>query len=114
MALRKLSKTQWKGYFDRLSKASLGKRAEIEIAGLGIGDQIEADWLVLFGVTYDAKDDAIEIALDGVDHLINNPREVYVEEAPAGVAAIEIVDGGDLRQIVRLRDPLMLPAHSGV
>jgi hypothetical protein len=34
----------------------------------------------LLGISYDPKDDIIEIALEGVDHLIPKPREVYVEE----------------------------------
>ncbi len=30
----KLEKLQWRGYFDRVSKALVGKRAEIEVASL--------------------------------------------------------------------------------
>jgi hypothetical protein len=42
MAVRTLEKKEWHGYFDRISHAVIGKRAEIEIASLELGDQIEA------------------------------------------------------------------------
>ena len=106
----KLEKSQWRAYFDRTSKALVGKRAEIEVASLKLGDQIEAEWLPLFGITYDPKDDILEIALDEVDHLINKPREVYVEEESLELTSLEVVDADGVRQIVVLRDPLMLPA----
>ena len=40
------------------------RRAEIEVASLDLGDQIEAEWLPLLGITYDDKDDVLEIALE--------------------------------------------------
>ncbi len=63
MAIRKLDKTKWQAFFDRVSKGLIGKRAEIEIASLALGSQIEAEWLPLFGIVYDPKNDIIEIAL---------------------------------------------------
>src|SRR5215210_6270415 len=97
---KKLEKSIWRSYFDTVSKALVGKRVEIEVASLKLGDQIEAEWLPLIGITYDPKDDLIEVALEGVDHLIYKPREIW----------IEVVDGDGVRQIVTLSDPLMLPA----
>jgi hypothetical protein len=38
-----LEKSQWRAYFDRMSKALVGKRAEIEVASLKLGDRIEAE-----------------------------------------------------------------------
>jgi hypothetical protein len=109
---RKLEKSQWRTYFDRMSKALVGKRAEIEVASLKLGDEIEAEWLPLIGITYDPKDDILEIALEGVDHLINKPREVWVEENGLELSSLEVIDADDERQIVVLGDPLMLPAPS--
>ena len=48
---RELEKSQWRTYFDRTSKALGGKRAEIEIASLKLGDEIEAEWLPLIDIT---------------------------------------------------------------
>ena len=112
MATRKLDKTQWRTFFDRVSKMLEGKQAEIEVVSLGLGDQVEADWLPLVGIAYDPNDDIFEVALEDLDHLIPKPREVYVEEGPAGLVALEIVDADGVKQIVKFRDPLLLPSPS--
>jgi hypothetical protein len=112
MAIRKLEKAEWQRYFDRISKAMTGKRAEIEIASLALGDQIEAEWLPLIGIAYDPKDDILEIALDGVDHLIPHPHEIHVDETGILLTSLEVIDRDGVSQIVQLRDPLMLPAPS--
>jgi hypothetical protein len=111
---KQLEKSQWRAYFDRMSKATVSKRAEIEIASLKLGDQIEAEWLPLLGISYDPKDDVIGIALEGVDHLIPKPREVYVEEQGLELSSLEVIDAEGGRQIIVLRDPMMLsgPAQS--
>ena len=106
----KIEKSQWRGYFDRVSKALVGKRAEIEVASLKLGDRIEAEWLPLLGISYDPKNDVIDIALEGLTHLIHEPREVYVEQDGLELSALEVVDAEGSRQIVVLKDPLMLPA----
>jgi Family of unknown function (DUF5335) len=112
MTTRKLDKTQWRTFFDRLSTTLEGKQAEIEIASLRLGDQVEADWLPLLGIAYDPNDDIVEVALEGLDHLIPRPRELYAEEGPGGLTALEIIDADDVKQIVKLRDPLMLHSPS--
>ena len=110
MTIRKLEKSKWRAFFDGLSKIIEGKQAEIEVASLALGDQIEAEWLPLLGLAYDPKDDLFEVALDGVDHMIPKPREIYLDDDVGGLMSIEIVDAEGTRQIVKLRDPLMLPA----
>jgi hypothetical protein len=109
MAPTKLDKSEWQPFFDGLSQVLIGKRAEIEVDSLAIGSQIQAEWLPLLGITYDPKDDIIEIALEGVDHLVNKPREVYVDFGVGGLTSLEIIDGEGTQQIVNLRDPLALP-----
>jgi hypothetical protein len=52
---KKLENSEWRVYFDLISKALTGKRAEIEVASLKLGDQIEAEWLPLFGISYDPR-----------------------------------------------------------
>src|ERR1700731_4988275 len=112
MTIRKLDKTSWRAFFDGLSKLPEGKEAEIEVASLALGDQIEAEWLPLLGIAYDPKDDLVEVALDGIDHMIPKPREIYVDEGLGGLMSIEIVDAEETKQIIKLRDPLMLPPHA--
>jgi Family of unknown function (DUF5335) len=60
--------------FDRLSKTLQGKQAEIEVASLSLGDQVEAEWLLLHGITYDPNDDLVEVVLERLDHMIRKPR----------------------------------------
>jgi hypothetical protein len=42
--------------------------------------------------------------------LIHEPREVYVEQDGLELSALEVVDAEGSRQIVILKDPLMLPS----
>ena len=110
MTIRKLDKRVWHAFFDFISKLLQGKQVEIEVTSLAMGDQVEAEWLPLLGLVYDPKDDLVEVALDHVDHMIPKPREIYVDEGPGGLMSIEIVDTEGTKQIIKLRDPLMLPA----
>ncbi len=113
MPTRKIEKPQWRPFLDSVSKGLVGKRAQIEVASLGIGDQVQAEWVPLFGITYDPKDDIVEIALEGIDHLINHPQELWADIGPGGaLATLEVIDGDGVRQILKLRDPLMLSLPS--
>ena len=111
MATKELEKSRWEDAFNGLSKALIGKRAELEVASLALGDQIEAEWVPFLGISYDPKRDTIEILLQGIDHSIRRPRKVYLDEGATGLASMEIIDGEDARQILKLRDALMLPAR---
>lgn len=110
MATEKLEKASWHAYFDAISKALTGKRVEIEVQSLALGSQIEAEWLPLMGMTYEPRTDMLEIVLEGLDHMIQKPAEIYVEHNVASLSSMEIIDSDGVRQVVRLRDPLMLPA----
>jgi hypothetical protein len=112
MTIRKLEKPEWRPFLDFVSKLLEAKEAEIEVASLDLGDQVMAEWLPLLGITYDPKDDVVEIALDGLDHMISRPREIYVDNGAETLTSIEIVDAKGVKQIVNLKDRLMLPAPS--
>lgn len=109
MITRKLEKPEWRSFLDGLSSFLAGKRAEIEIASLDLGVQIEAKWLPLIGIGYDPKNDLIEVAMDGHDHMIRRPRELYIAEDTGQLVSLEVIDANGVRQIVKLKDPLMLP-----
>jgi hypothetical protein len=109
MAVRKLEKTEWHPFLDRLSKMLGAKVAEVEVASLNLGDEVEVEWVPFLGIVYDPHDDIVEVALEGVDHLIPKPREIYIDAGIGGLVAIEIVGADGVRQIVKLRDPMMLP-----
>ena len=108
--ISKLEKEVWHPYFDAMSKMLVGKRAEIEVDSLQLGSQVQASWLPLLGIVYDPKSDIVEVALEGLDHMIHHPREVYVDVNESGLNSVEVIAEDDERQIINLRDPLMLPS----
>lgn len=110
MSISKIERNTWKPYFDNVSKLLEGKRAEVEVASLPLGDQIQAEWLPLIGITYDQKNNLIEVAMEGLDHMIPKPSEVYVDQEAAQLTSMEVIDEDNVHQIIKLRDPLMLPS----
>jgi hypothetical protein len=77
---RKLEKAQWRPFLDTITKLLEAKEAEIEVSSLNLGDQLQAKWLPLIGIAYDPNDDVVEVALDGLDHMIHRPREIYLDK----------------------------------
>jgi hypothetical protein len=67
MTIRRLEKPEWRPFFDVISMLLEAKVAEVEVASLDLGDQTQAEWLPLLGITYDPRDDVVDIALDGLD-----------------------------------------------
>jgi hypothetical protein len=111
MSIRRLDRNEWQGFCIRISRDFLGKRVAIEIASLDIGAQRETERLPLLGMSYDPKNDVFELLIGELDHLIYRPREVYVDETPLiDIDTLQIIDEAGVRQIVTLRNPLMLPA----
>lgn len=110
MPIAQLAKTQWQAYFDRISKALGATRVRIEVVGLGLGDQIEADWIPLFGLSYDPKNDLLAVIAEGVDHMIRHPAQIHVDQDLDSVHSVEVVDAEDNRHIILLEGPLALPA----
>ena len=109
MSVHQVEKNNWKAFFDTLTRTLVGKRAEVEVASLDLGDQIEAEWLPLIGMAYDPKDDLIEVALEGLDHMILKPREVYVDFNVGGLIGLAVIDSDHVRQIIKLKEPVALP-----
>jgi len=66
------------------------------------------------GVTYDSRDDLLDVALDRTDHLIYRPHEIVIEEGTAGLMSIAVYAGDGTRQIVCLKEALKLPSPESV
>jgi hypothetical protein len=109
MGIQRFDRSKWIDVCAAVSIALLGKRAEIEVASPADGLLIEARWLPMIGIAYDPVDDALKIMLDGVDHFVFQPREMYLDFGLGGVQSLGILDNQNAWQIVLLRDPLMLP-----
>jgi hypothetical protein len=110
MTLIKLEKAKWSPFLDYLSKMLEGSLAEIEVASLSLGDQAQNKWLPLLGLSYDPKSDLIELALEGLDHLIHRPSALFADQGVGSLASVEIIDGDGARQIVKFKEPLKLPS----
>jgi hypothetical protein len=115
MSIRRLERNEWQGFCVRVSHGFVGKAVAIEVTSLEFGTQPETRQLPLLGMSYDPKDDVFELIVGDVDHLIRAPREVYVDETPLiDSITLQFVDADGVKQIVTLRDPLMLPPPGAV
>jgi hypothetical protein len=112
MAIRRLERGDWTGFCLQASRGLLGKWADIEIASLQIGAQLGARHLPLIGISYDPQGDVLQLIVGELEHLIHAPRELYVDEEPLGLVVLQVVDAEGVRQIITLRDPLLLPGPS--
>ena len=110
MTSRILARSEWHFFFDRMANALRGKRAQVEITGLRLGDQIQAKSVPLVGITFDPKGELLEIAMEGLDHLIHKPASIAILEGVDGLRGLEIVDSDQHRQIITLTSPLRLSA----
>ena len=109
MTIETLDKSNWQKYLDSVSETIAGKRVEIDVTGLRLGDQVQAQQLSLIGLSYDPKDDFIEIMADGLDHRIHSPETIHVDYEIDGLHSIEVIDASELHQIIKFAQPMALP-----
>lgn len=110
MPLRELAKNRWPSYFDQLSKSLGAQRVDIEVTGLGLGDQVAARLVGLRGVSYDPHDDSLTVFVDGLEHRIAHPRRIHIDHDLDVLHSIEAFDAEGNHHIVQLSEPLGLPA----
>lgn len=95
MAIRQLPPADWNDYFDAFSKAKddAGRvdYAEIRVFSPEIGAQPQTKWLPLQGLTYDPKDDRLDVFVTGIDHMIVYPKVIHVDETNGRLDSIEVV-----------------------
>ncbi len=107
MAIRELPRRKWNAYFDNFSKkkSDAGRidYAEIRVFSPEIGAQPETSWLPLKGLTYDPKDDQLDVFVDGLEHFIAHPQAIFVEEASGRLDSIEVVLKDGTYEVVEIR-----------
>ena len=87
---------------------------DVEVLGADSGDQFEAEGARIFGITFDPRANSVEFELDGGDHRIINPREVWVAEEPDGfIKAIEVVRDDGTREVARVKRGGIAPFSPG-
>jgi Family of unknown function (DUF5335) len=114
---QEIPRDSWRSYFDDLSRGLKTVEATVEVDGPEVGAQIEAERLVLTGVTYDSGDDIFVIGLDApggdpeeLQRVIDHPQRIFVEgELPELGMTIAIEDAEGNRTIVTLEPPPELP-----
>ncbi|HEY4442910.1 MAG TPA: DUF5335 family protein [Steroidobacteraceae bacterium] len=114
MGIQKFDKSTWTDVCAAVSTGMLGKRAEIEVISHADGILIGAQSLPMIGIAFDPVNDELKIMLDGVDHFVSQPREMYLDFGLGGVQSLGILDNQNAWQIVLLRDPVMLPRRPDV
>jgi hypothetical protein len=110
MSLITLQKADWQAYFDRVSKSLENQRANIEVTGLKLGDQLAASQVVMHGVSHDPHDDTVNVFVEGLTHRIARPLQVHVDEENGLLKSAEVVDADGVHHILQLVEPLRLPA----
>ena len=109
MATREISREQLQDYFDHFSTIMPSELVEIEVAGLELGDQIEAEWVPLKGISYDPGNDRVVVAVENSEHTVKAPADVVVDEDDNGIRSISIKCGEVHLHVLRLKELRKLP-----
>ena len=109
MGIQRIDRSRWITVCTAISASLLGKRAEIEVVSPADGLMTEALQQPVLGIIYDPANDALTILLEGIDHFVFQPKEMYLDFSLGGDVSLGVLDKANAWQIVLLRDPLMLP-----
>ena len=104
---RILDKANWQVYFDRVSKSLGTLKADIRLT-TGYHDVVAAEHQQLRGITYDPRNDLLEVSCDNLDHLIRTPRSIVVTEDEGHLEGIEVEQQDGSSQQVSLVRPLFI------
>jgi hypothetical protein len=109
MEYRTIEPRERKFYFDFISKRIEGNQVELEVAGLDIGDQIETEWTLVEGISYDPKLDTLHIHTQPNEYMVVKPQEVIAVEEGILVRSVCVRDRDGHLRIIHFREPLKLP-----
>jgi len=112
MAIRKLEKKDWGAFFDAASAHAGAQSVDVELLSPTLGAQHQGRAVPLIGISYDRHDDALDVAMKGLEHRIGAPAEIYVDESPEGVSSLEVALADGSKQILRFEPVLQLAAAS--
>ncbi len=108
MAEKCIVPNEWEEYLDNLSKKikAMDEAVEIDIVAPSVLEEKEAKRLKLSGISFDPKDRVLSIFCEVLDHLINKPQEVCVEEENGAVSSLRVTDGSGLEHIIKFSRPI--------
>jgi hypothetical protein len=115
---RELERATWPTYFDSMTASIEGTLVTVELMGEQLGDQTDVERLPVQAISYDPRDDVLEVAVGGrgtrypvvLRHFISSPTTISVEELEGRPNAILVTDPGGVRTLIRLFEPGMLEA----
>lgn len=114
MPTRNLERNEWQHYFDQVSRRLRASTVDVEVSGLDLGAQVEAEHLPLQGFSYDPKDDSFYLICEGLEHRIHHPRSIAVREDNAqSLKAVEVIDSEEHHHVITLTEALELPGERG-
>jgi hypothetical protein len=114
-----IEKAQWLDFFTDFAKTHDGYEARLEIIGRAFGDQEEASWLPLSGVSYDSHHNQIFVTVGGISsrypahltHTISDPKLLHVRRTPQGeVSSLLVVAIDRSETLIHIRRQPQLTA----
>lgn len=102
-----IPRNKWSLFFNQISRLARGRQMQLELIGEDFGDQIEKDWDFFEGLSYDRPKDILWVHAPGLEHSIEEPREVVIGGRGL-LSLIGIQDSQGHIQIVRFRAPALL------
>lgn len=108
MTISQIDKSDWKNLFDQFSKSFENNFLELELNSLILSDQDGTEWIPFLGISYDPEVQQIDIFMEDLGHRINCPKKVFVDQDGVLFNGLEIIDGDELKQVIKLRKPLLL------
>ena len=106
---KQVPRDQWAAYFDDFTRRYLNQdeqpeSATIEVVSPTLGDQFNVRAVQLIGIAYDRKDHLLELQLDDMEHLVFEPKEIWVIEGEDGfISTLEVLHADGGKEIVYLR-----------
>lgn len=107
-----VARHHWPAFFESFSNQLRGRRVEIEVIGLDLGVQLEAEWVPLRALRFETERRRLAAELAGeriVEHVIENPEAVWVELSGGELQSLVVEDESSRKEIFRFRLPLELP-----
>lgn len=109
LSTREIPKSEWRSYFDDFSRDLDDLLATVEVDGVEVGAQIEADRLTLRGITYDDGDDILVIGLDtsgetreDLERIIYSPLTIYLASGDGEETVFDVKDAEGNQTLVHL------------
>jgi len=108
METRTIDRKDWRDELIRLWRKMDGKDIEIEVEALNLGDQVEADYVPLKGLSYDPRDDVVQVWVGPLDHLIRHPKGIDLALEGGHLISMHITDAEGEKHIIKPRQRVLL------